>query len=276
MCDIIYSVRVAIQGQSGSFHEQAARIWYGEDITIISQVTFGDVFRAYANDEADAVVVAVENTIYGTINETYRYIEQCPAPIIGEVTLTINQMLITQPGATLADITEVYSHPVALSQCQSFLSEKLPHATQIEFFDTAGAVEFIKQQGSKHMAAIAGRNAATLHDMSILKKNIQDSHDNITRFLILEPIEPSKDADRASLVITTAHKPGGLLEILQVFAAANINLASLQSQPIVGQPWNYKFFITTDAAGQPLQHALNKITANGHRVQLLGEYLSAK
>lgn len=269
-------MRIAIQGQAGSFHEQAAKQWYGSDITIVPCMTFGDVFQTYARSKADAVVVAVENTIYGTINETYRHIESCGAPIVGEVTLTIQQTLIANPGTKLKDITTVYSHPVALSQCQHFLQERLPHATQIEYFDTAGAVEFIKQHGSPRLAAIAGETAAQLHNMPILKRHIQDSQDNITRFLVLDPTATVTDADGATLVVTTAHRPGSLLEILRIFANQSINLASLQSQPIVGQPWNYKFFMTVDAAGQPLYHAINKIRSTGHKITLLGEYLAAR
>lgn len=146
--------------------------------------SFGDVFQTYARGQADAIVVAVENTIYGTINETYRHIESCSAPIVGEVTLTIQQTLITSPGTKLEDITFVYSHPVALSQCHQFLQEHLPQAAQIEYFDTAGAVEFIKQQGSSRLAAIAGETAAQLYNMLILKRHIHDGQDNITRFLV--------------------------------------------------------------------------------------------
>jgi len=269
-------MRIAIQGQAGSFHEQAAKQWYGPDATIVPCVTFGDVFQAYAHGQADAIVVAVEKTIYGTINETYRHIESCGAPIVGEVTLTIQQTLITNPGTKLEDITAVYSHPVALSQCQHFLQEHLPQAAQIEYFDTAGAVEFIKQQSSPHLAAIAGETAAQLYNMPILKRHIQDGQDNITRFLILDQTTTVTDADRATLVVTTAHQPGSLLEILRTFAKQSINLTSLQSQPIIGQPWNYKFFMTVDAAGPSLQRAINKITSTGHKVTLLGEYRTAR
>ena len=269
-------MRIAIQGQAGSFHEQAAKQWYGPDATIVPCVTFGDVFQTYARGQADAIVVAVENTIYGTINETYRHIESCSAPIVGEVTLTIQQTLITSPGTKLEDITSVYSHPVALSQCHQFLQEHLPQAAQIEYFDTAGAVEFIKQQGSSRLAAIAGETAAQLYNMPILKRHIQDGQDNITRFLVLDQTMTVADANRATLVVTTAHQPGSLLEILRTFANQSINLASLQSQPIVGQPWNYKFFMTVDAAGPSLQRAINKITATGHKVTLLGEYRTAR
>lgn len=269
-------MRIAIQGQAGSFHEQAAKQWYGPEATIVPCVTFGDVFQTYARGQADAIVVAVENTIYGTINETYRHIESCSAPIVGEVTLAIQQTLITNPGTKLEDITAVYSHPVALSQCQHFLREHLPQAAQIEYFDTAGAVEFIKQQGLPHLAAIAGETAAQLYNMPVLKRHIQDTQDNITRFLVLNQTTTVANADRAALVVTTAHQPGSLLEILRTFANQSINLASLQSQPIVGQPWNYKFFMTVDAAGPSLQRAINKITSTGHKVTLLGEYRTAR
>ena len=150
------SMRIAIQGQAGSFHEQAGHKQYGSDIEIVPCATFGDVFRTYREDKADAIIVAVENTIHGTINEA------------SEVTLRISQNLITLPGAALPGITKVYSHPVALSQCQKFLQDFLPHASQIEFFDTAGAVEFVKQQQNPQIAAIASAAAADLYNLPIL------------------------------------------------------------------------------------------------------------
>lgn len=266
---------VAIQGIPGSFHEQVAKEWYGASVTILPCTTFREVFEAYANGEADAIVTAVENTLYGSINEVYQHIEACEAPIIGEVKLTIEQMLITRPGAALKNITEVYSHPVALAQCEQWLKKHLPQAEIIEFYDTAGAVEFIKEEGEAHMAAIAGEQAATLYDMPILERSIQDSRDNLTRFLILEPLDPPHDASRASLVITTSHKPGALVEVLQVFAGAGVNLAKLQSQPIIGQPFNYKFFIVVDCAGEPLYKLINTIEKSDHQVTLLGEYKAA-
>ncbi len=268
-------MRVATQGQAGSFHHQAAQQWYGDDVVIIPCATFSDTFRAYADRRADAIIVAVENTIYGTINETYRYIETCTAPITGEVTLTIEQMLITQPDTQLSDISEVYSHPVALSQCRQFLQEFLPHAASIEYFDTAGAVERVKQCGSRRIAAIASRAAAKLHHLPINKRSIQDSRDNLTRFLVLDPSHIVTDPNRATLVATAAHQPGGLLDILQVFATQQINIINLQSQPIVNQPWNYKFFITVDAAGPSLQRAVQLIRSAGRQITLLGQYRAA-
>ena len=119
-------MHIAIQGQAGSFHEQAAQQWFGPQVDTVPCTTFRDVFHAHATGQAEGIVVAVENTLYGTINEPYHYLEACPLPIIGEVRLAIEQMLITLPGAHLADITEVYSHPVALAQCQRFLAAELP------------------------------------------------------------------------------------------------------------------------------------------------------
>ncbi len=266
---------VAIQGQAGSFHEHVAKEWYGPSTEILPCTTFGDVFDAYDAGDADAIVTAVENTLYGSINEVYQRIDACEAPIVGEVKLAIEQMLITNPGATLATITEVYSHPVALAQCRTWLKKHLPHAELIEFFDTAGAVEFIRAEQNSHMAAIAGEQAAKLYDAPILARSIQDHTDNITRFLILEPAETPRDADRSSLSITTSHKPGALVEVLQVFADAGVNLVKLQSQPIVGHPWNYKFFIVVDAAGESLYTLIDHIEKNDHQVTLLGEYKSA-
>ena len=266
---------VAIQGQAGSFHEQVAKQWYGNSVDILPCTTFREVFASYANGDVDAIVTAVENTIYGSINEVYQLIEACDAPIVGEVKLAIEQMLITRPGTKLEDITEVYSHPVALAQCQKWLKKHLPQAEIIEFFDTAGAVEFIKEEGAKHMAAIAGEQAARLYDMPILARSIHDNSDNITRFLILEPTSTSSDADRSSLVVTTSHQPGSLVEVLQVFASAGINLAKLQSQPIIGKPFNYKFFIVVDCAGDPLYKLVEQIEKSDHQVTLLGEYKAA-
>jgi prephenate dehydratase len=270
----LFIMIVAIQGQAGSFHEQAAQQWYGASVDILPCTTFGDVFKAYANGEADAIITAVENTIYGSINQVYQHIEECEAPIVGEIKLAIEQMLIGTPGAKLDDITEVYSHPVALAQCKKWLARHLPQAELIEFFDTAGAVEYIKNTGEKHMAAIAGEQAAKLYQAPIIQRSIQDNPDNITRFLVLEP-NLAETVSRSSLVVTTSHKPGALVEVLQVFADANINLVKLQSQPIVGQPWHYKFFMVVDCAGEQLYKLVEQIEQNDHQVTLLGEYKAA-
>lgn len=269
-------MRIAIQGQAGSFHEQVALQWFGPTAHIVPCTTFTDVFDTYESGDADAIVTAVENTIYGSINEVYQHIEECSAPIIGEVTLAIDQMLIANPGTTQEDITEIYSHPVALAQCRDYIAANLPQAEMIEFFDTAGAVEYVKEQGGTHMAAIASEHAALLYTMPIITRSIHTHGNNVTRFLVLQNADTPQHANRASLVVTTTHKPGALVEVLQIFAHAEINLAKLQSQPIVDSPWHYKFFIVVDCAGEALYRAIAQIEQSDHSVTLLGEYLHSQ
>lgn len=268
-------MRIAIQGQAGSFHDQVARRWYGDEADVVACTTFADVFDALKNGEADAVVTAVENTIYGSINEVYQLIERSQVPIIGEYKQQIDQMLIAELGSSLESLEEIYSHPVALAQCREHLTKHAPQAELIEFFDTAGAVEYISELRSNKVAAIASEQAADMYNMPILQRSIQDNDHNITRFLILENTETDPNADRASLIVTTNHQPGALVEVLQLFADAGVNLAKLQSQPIIGKPWMYRFFMVVDAAGEPLREIVRQIEASDHKVTLLGEYRRA-
>jgi len=268
-------MRVAIQGQAGSFHDAAAKQWYGSEATIVPCASFADAFEAYETGEADAIVTAVENSIYGSINDVYQLVEASSAPIIGEVLLEIDQMLIGFGTTPLEELTKIYSHPVALAQCRNVLRILAPNAELIEFFDTAGAVEYIKQESLQSAAAVAGKAAARLYDMPVLKESVQDNRHNFTRFLVLQSQESSPNANRASLVITTNHKPGALVEVLQAFANVGVNLAKLQSQPIVGEPWKYKFFIVVDCAGKKLREVVNSIEQTDHQITLLGEYEAA-
>lgn len=265
-------MNVAIQGEAGSFHEQAAYEWFGRNIDIYPCMTFAQVFDAYENGDVDAVVAAVENTIYGSINEVYQLVEDCSAPVIGEVKLQISQQLIGFEGTDLKNITEVYSHPVALAQCKKTLQKIAPNAELIEFYDTAAAVAFVKESKNRHAAAIAGTQAAKLHQMPVLAPDIQDDITNWTRFLVLADQDTAADADRSSLVITTSHKPGALAEVLNIFAQNSINLEKLQSQPIVGKPWTYKFYVVVDTAGEQLRAVVAEIEQSDHEVTLLGEY----
>lgn len=267
-------MNIAIQGQAGSFHAEVASRWFGNDASLVPCATFADVFETYENGEADAIIAAVENTIYGSINDVYQLVEDCPSPIIGEVKLEIAQQLIGLDGARLSDIREIYSHPVALAQCRSTLRRLCPDAELIEFFDTAGAVEYVASLDAPEVAAVASKHAAALHDMTVIEPNVHDAEHNYTRFLVLADQPTPPDANRSSLVITTSHKPGALVEVLQVFAAENVNLAKLQSQPIVGQPWNYKFFVVVDCAGEQLRKLVSIIEQSNHTVTLLGEYVA--
>ena len=268
-------MRVAIQGEAGSFHHQAAMLQFAGNPTIIPKETFTQTINALAINEADQALVAVENTLYGSISEVLDLIETHPYPVVGEIFLHIQQQLISLPNANEQEIQRIYSHPVALIQCEQYLDQHFPHAERIEHHDTAASVRFIKEQNDPHAAAIAGSAAASLYNLPILRQNIQDNQENYTRFLVLDPKGiPPHDANKSSLDITTDHSAGSLAHALAIFAAANVNLTKLQSRPIVGNPWRYKFYIDVETAGNQLHDLIAKIESNGTTVKLLGEYVA--
>lgn len=268
-------MRIAIQGEAGSFHHQAAKLWLADSPTIIPKETFSQTIKSLVTGEADQAVIAVENTLYGSINEVLDLIEAHSYPVIGEIFLHIQQQLIGLPNANAQDIKRIYSHPVALVQCERYLDKHFPHAERIEYHDTAASVRFIKEQNDPHAAAIAGTEAASLYQLPVLKSNIQDNQENYTRFLVIDPQKNTpSNASKSSLVITTNHTAGSLSYALAVFAEAGVNLTKLQSRPIVGDPWRYKFYIDVEVAGNTLHELIAKIKTNGTAVKILGEYVA--
>lgn len=270
-------MRIAIQGEQGSFHHQVAKTWFGNDVQILPAETFSDVFGILNRHETTKAIVAIENSLYGSINEVYDLIESHHYAIVGEVYLRIEQQLIALPGAKPTDITHIYSHPVALAQCENYLDVHFPNAERIEHHDTAGSVEFIKNTDDTSMAAIAGRVAADLYSLPILAENIEDNKANYTRFLVLDADPaPNTDTDKASLVVQTDHKPGALAKVLTTFADAGVNLTKLQSRPIIGKVWQYRFYIDVETSGDKLRALMREIEKNGTAVTVLGEYKSAE
>ena len=269
-------MHVAIQGEKGSFHDQVAKQQFGNDVSIIPASTFSGVFNALDSDTADMAVVAVENSLYGSINEVLDLLEAHPYPIIGEVFLRIEQQLISLPGATAENITKIYSHPVALAQCEAYLDTHFPKAERIEYHDTAASVEFIKKLGDPTIAAIAGRTAATLHGLPILAENIEDNKANFTRFLIIsKQADPSIETNKTSLLVTTDHTPGALSRVLFTLAENDVNLTKLQSRPIIGQPWKYRFYLDIEVSGKDLEEIISLIQKDGSSITVLGSYVAA-
>ncbi|NCU39058.1 hypothetical protein EOL96_08555 [Candidatus Saccharibacteria bacterium] len=270
-------MNVAIQGNAGSFHHEAAQQWFGNDVDIIECASFSEVFHRADTGSAEIIVTAVENTLYGSINEVYQLIEELGWPIVGEIKLAIEHQLIALPNTELSAITTVYSHSVALAQCRHTIEALLPRATMVEYFDTAGAVEFIRDTNNPSYGAIASRTAAKLFELPIIAENIHDNEHNATRFVVLakNALHQQSVPNRTSMVLVTNHQPGALANALSIFAAAGINLVKLQSQPIIGSAWQYKFFIVADSAGAELDAAVAGITAAGHTVRVLGSYQAA-
>jgi prephenate dehydratase len=267
--------KIAIQGERASFHDVAARQFFGDDITIVPcDLPFSKVFDAF--ESADFAVCAIENSIHGVINEVYDLLLERRPWICGEVVLPIEQCLIGLPGAQLAAIREVYSHPVALSQCKQFLSTTLPQAKLLEADDTAGSVGLIAKWNDPTKAAIASAAAAKLYGMAVLAKAIETNHHNYTRFVVLahkRPIEV-KEANKTSLVLQLPHTAGSLAKALATFADQGINLSLIVSRPVVGKPGQYLFYIDLEVGlnNETLQIALANLHTEGNTIEILGSY----
>lgn len=180
-------MRIAIQGELGSFHHIAAERQFGQDISLVCCETFQEVFEALAKGHVDAAVVATENSTAGAVPEVQALLKQYDFPVVGEVSEHIHHCLIGLPGATFPAITRIYSHSMALPQCSLFLDEHLPRAERIEYHDTAASVTLIRHEHNPHYAAIASRLAAELEGLPILQENIENDPENITKFVVLQP-----------------------------------------------------------------------------------------
>ncbi len=267
-------MKVAIQGQAGSFHDEAAKkLLPGKQLTVINCPSFTAVFDKLASGQVDYGVVAVENSLYGSIHETYDQLLRRNFPVVGEITLKIHQQLAVNPGAKFKDITEVYSHPAALDQCRGYLQKHLPNANIIEHEDTAGAIELVALSGENNQAAIGSEHASQLHGLQIIATDIEDEPDNVTRFILLSHSSMSVDhPDKASLIIATPHQPGALHDALGVFAELGCNLTKLESRPVRGQPFRYQFIIETMVTEDQLPVLVASLEAQGSTVTLLGHY----
>ena len=267
---------VAIQGDVASFHDIAARRFFSQQSQPICCDTFDGTFKALDSGEADYAVCAIENSLYGSINEVYDLLLRYNFSIIGEVYLRIEQCLIGLPGANIRDLKEVYSHPVALAQCERYFETMLPNTKLLELHDTAASVVFIKTKNDPTLAAVASEEAATLHGMSVLASSIETNQQNYTRFMVLSKTKSRVEgANKTSLVIRTRHTPGALYNALGAFATLNINLSKLQSRPIIGKSWHYMFYVDVEAgANEPaFQQAIDALLSQGCDVQILGSYL---
>ncbi len=269
--------KIAIQGEKASFHDIAAQKYFGPNIEIICCETFKDSFNIVESGDAEYALCAIENSLFGSINETYDLLVKFNFVIVGEVFLRISQSLIVLPGTKLQDIKEVYSHPVAIAQCEDFLDKHLPNAKRLEYYDTAASVEMIRNRKDKKNAAIASSSAAKLYDLKILKEGIETNKQNYTRFVVItkKPIF-NEAANKTSLIIRTNNNPGSLYRALGVFAERSINISKLQSRPIIGKAWHYIFYLDIDKGlnDKELIDAFNDLKVQKCELKILGSYLS--
>ena len=266
-------VKVAIQGERGSFSHAAALGVLGQDAEILPRASFDALFASVVSGDADRGLLPIENSLAGSIHENYDRLEGSTLHIVGEAQLRIRQCLIARPGASLASIRRVASHPVALAQCRRFFADR-PQIEPIPAYDTAGSVQDLLRDGAASHAAIAGALAARLYGGQILLEGIEDDPQNFTRFLVLarEP-GPVADANKTSVVFTLKNAPGVLHRALGTFATRGVDLSKIESRPLRGRPWEYAFYI--DVLGSPAGaagEALDELAGMAEHFRILGSY----
>ncbi|HLV40943.1 MAG TPA: prephenate dehydratase [Brumimicrobium sp.] len=271
--------KIAIQGFEGSFHQAAARKFFGDDVEVVCCSTFKElVQRAQTISEADGGVMAIENSIAGSILPNYNLLQNSNLEIVGEVFLEINQNLLVNPGVKLEDIREVHSHPMALLQCSDYL-EKFEWKL-VETDDTALSAKHIHENKSLDVAAIASDLAADIYGLDIISPSIHTCENNYTRFLVLKNADLNKNienANKASLIFEADHSKGSLAKILLKISDCDINLSKLQSMPIPGSDWKYSFYADcefTDVA--QLNKLLDEISPYTNAVKVNGIYKNGK
>ena len=270
--------RVAFQGERGAFSEEAAVKLLGEGIVLVPRPTFEAMFDSIDTNAADYVLAPIENTLAGSVHRTFDLLVESQLTIIAEEIIPIVHNLIGVPRGTIEQVTTVESHPVALAQCERFFQER-PELKRIATEDTAGSVRAIIAVGDATRAAIASRRAAEIHGGKVLRDHLEDNRENYTRFLLLGASSKTSDAaNKLSLVFQTAHQPGALFHALGPFARRGINLMKIESRPIAGRPWEYRFYLDLQASAlDPEVNAaiaeLEKLSVN---LRILGSYVSAE
>lgn len=266
---------IAMQGFAGSFHELAAHHYFGAHTPTLPCATFGEVVRRVADGRAAAAVMAIENSIAGSILPNYTLLRKSGLRVTGEVYLRIRQHLLAAPEQELADIREVHSHPMALLQCADFL-EQHPHWRLVETEDTALSARHLAEQPRAGVAAVAGQRAAELFGLRVLAPDIQTEPHNYTRFLVVARPENAPAASRpnkASLYFQAAHRQGSLAQVLACIAGQGINLSKLQSCPLPGATWQYYFHADLEFDHpEQLSAALHDLASVTEGLEVLGVY----
>ena len=271
--------KVTIQGYEGSFHQVAARQFFGKDVDMIPCATFRDVVRIGEDaKQSDGAVMAMENSIAGSILPNYNLLQKSKLQVIGEVYLSISQNLLVYPGVKLEDIKEVHSHPMAILQCLDYLENQDWKLVETE--DTALSAKQVRQHKSKHIAAIASKLAAQLFDLDVITPDIHTLKNNITRFLIMVPVKQKieiTDADKASIYFQTDHSKGILSKVLAKIAQGGANLSKLQSMPIPGSTFKYGFYADIEfEQKKQLDKLLVDLKSMTNSFKLFGVYKKGK
>ncbi len=270
---------IAIQGYEGSFHQVAARQFFGKAIQVIPCATFREVVKIASNKkESSGGIMAIENSIAGSILPNYTLLQKSSLKIVGEVYLPIRQHLLVNPGVKFEDIREVHSHQMAIQQCMDYLGKY--NWKLVETDDTALSAKLVHQHHSKHIAAVAGKLASELFDLNIIVPNIHTQKNNYTRFLVLQRDEKNDEvveADKASVNFETDHTKGSLVKVLTIIADAGINLSKLQSFPIAGTNFTYSFHADMEFENvEQFLKMIEQMKAVTTRIKIYGVYKNGK
>nr|WP_297168652.1 prephenate dehydratase [uncultured Dysgonomonas sp.] len=271
--------KVAIQGGLGAYHGIAAENFFvGEEVDIVPCITFKDIFTSIKKDPNIIGIMAIENTIAGSLLPNYELLKNNKLPIAGEYKQRVSHCLAVLPGQTIHDVKEVISHPIALMQCVDFL-ETLPKVKVVEHEDTALAAKDIKDKNMLGTAAICSTRAAEIYGLDILARGIETNKHNFTRFLIfgnrwiVDEIQKDEVLNKSSIVFTLPHNEGSLSQVLSVLSFYHINLTKIQSLPIIGREWEYQFYIDVKFDDyERYQQALNAIRPLISELKILGDY----
>ncbi len=267
---------VGFQGEKGSYSEKAVQLYFSESNNK-SYTSFSDVFYAVENNEIEFAIVPIENSIEGSVNETYDLLLNSSISVVGEINVKVNHCLITHHNVKKDDINIVYSHTQALGQCSNYLRKYNRDA--VSTYDTAGSVKMIKEKDIKNAAAIASKETAILYDMQIIDENIQDHKDNITRFVCLSKKETKPTGnDKTSIIFSAGHVSGALHKALDEFAKRSINLTKIESHPTRKKAWEYNFYLDFEGHidEKICQDAIKGLESTGSAIKVLGSYPKLK
>ena len=269
-------VKVAFQGERGAYSENAVYTFFGDDTEAKPCRDLAEVFESVDKQDVPVGVVPVENSLEGSVNQTYDLFLTHNLKVSGEIIIRISHCLIGNPNTSLELVKTVYSHPQALAQCRSFL-ERLG-SDLIPTYDTAGSVKMLKDKVQKDAAAIASEKAAEIYGMKILAREIEDTPTNYTRFFVISKKDsPITGKDKTSIIFAATHTPGALYRALGEFAKREINLAKIESRPTRQRPWEYNFYLDfeghrTEKTCTSALEALEKYTTF---IKILGSYPKA-
>ena len=275
--------KIAIQGVPGSYHDIAAhRYFEGEEIELICCSSFEDVFAAIHKDNQVIGMLAIENTIAGSLLHNNELLRQSGTQIIGEYKLRISHSFVCLPDESWEDLKEVNSHPIALMQCRDFLNQH-PQLKVVEGEDTALSAEIIKRENLRGHAAICSRAAAELYGMKVLQEGIETNKHNFTRFLVVadpwqvDELRQKSKINKANMVFTLPHTEGSLSQVLSILSFYKINLTKIQSLPIIGREWEYQFYVdVTFDDYLRYKQSITAISPLTKELKILGEYAEGK